>query len=224
MNKGKKLVVYGIGETAEMIADYFIHDSSYEVVAFTVDRQYLDKGSLLGIPVVPVDEVVARYPPSEHHMFAAASFGKLNRVRTGMYRKAKEMGYTIASYVNSKAFVWHNVQIGENVFIFEENVVQYKVRIGNNVILWSGNHIGHQTTIEDNCFISSHVVISGFCTIGANSFLGVNTSFNDGVNFGKDSVTGNGTIIVRDTEPGSIYVGNPAKRMKSSYEAFQVEP
>ena len=141
-----------------------------------------------------------------------------------MYRKAKAAGYSCPSYVNSQAFKWHNVELGENVFVFEENVLQYKVRIGNNVILWSGNHIGHQTVIEDNCFISSHVVISGFCTIGANSFLGVNTSFNDGVNFGKDNVTGNGTIIVRDCEPGGIYVGNPAKRIRSSYESFQVDP
>lgn len=224
MHKTKKLVVYGIGETAEMIADYFIHDSVYEVVTFTVDREYVNAESLLGLPIVPFDEVVAKYPPASHEMFAAASFGKLNRVRTSMYQKAKASGYTCASYVNDHAFVWHNVEMGENVFVFEENVIQYKVKIGNNVILWSGNHIGHQTVIEDNCFISSHVVISGFCTIGANSFLGVNTSFNDGVKFGKDSVTGNGTIIVRDTEPGSIFVGNPAKRIKSSYEAFQVEP
>jgi sugar O-acyltransferase (sialic acid O-acetyltransferase NeuD family) len=224
MTKEKKLVVYGSGETAEIIADYFQRDSSFEVVAFTVDREFLQEETLLGLPVVAFDEVATRFPPSTHHMFAAASFGRLNRNRTAMYAKAKASGYTCASYVNSHAFIWHNVELGENVFVFEENVLQYKVRIGNNVILWSGNHIGHQTVIEDNCFISSHVVISGFCTIGSNSFLGVNTSFNDGVKFGKDSVTGNGTIIVRDTEPGSIFVGNPAKRIKSSYEAFKVEP
>lgn len=224
MNKDKKLVVYGIGETAEIVADYFNHDSSYEVVAFTVDREYLKEETLLGLPVIPLDEVTSKFPPASHQMFAAASFGKLNRGRTAMYKKAKALGYTLASYVSSHAFVWHNVEIGDNVFIFENNVIQYKVKIGNNVILWSGNHIGHQTVIEDNCFISSHVVISGFCTIGSSSFLGVNTSFNDGVKFGKDSVTGNGTIIVRETEAGSIFVGNPAKRMKSSYEAFNVEP
>ncbi len=224
MNKEKKLVVYGTGETAEIVADYFNHDSAYEVVAFTVDREYLKEETVLGLPVIPLDEVVAKYPPASHEMFAAASFGRINRNRTGMYNKAKALGYKMASYVSSHAFVWHNVQIGENVFIFENNVVQYKVKIGNNVILWSGNHIGHQTVIEDNCFISSHVVISGFCTIGSSSFVGVNSSFNDGVKFGKDSITGNGTIIVRDTEPGSIFVGNPAKRMKSSYEAFNVEP
>lgn len=224
MNKEKKIVIYGNGETAEIVSEYFKYDSPYEVVAFTVDCEFLNADNLLGLPVIPFNQVSELYPPSSHEMFAAASFGKLNRIRTAMYLKAKSKGYTLASYVSSHAFVWNNVEIGDNVFIFENNVIQYKAKIGNNVILWSGNHIGHQTVIEDNSFISSHVVISGFCTIGTNSFLGVNTSFNHGVNFGKDSVTGNGTIIVRETESGSIFVGNPAKRIKSSYEAFNIEP
>ncbi len=220
----EKLIIYGIGETAEIVADYFIHDSNYDVVAFTVDKEYKTIDTLLGRPVLDLEEVKEKYRPNEHKMFAAASFGNLNTTRQKMYEKGKEMGYDFATYVNSKAFVWHNVEIGENSFIFEENVLQYKVKIGNNVILWSGNHIGHQTVIEDNCFISSHVVISGFCKIGRNSFLGVNTSFNDEIAFGKYGVTGNGTIIVKNTEEGSIYVGNPAKKIKSSYEVFGIIP
>lgn len=218
----QKLVIYGIGETAEIVADYFIHDSDYEVVGFTVDRQFLEADSLMGKPVIPFEEIDSVFNTDEVEMFVAASFSRLNRVRASMYQKAKAKGYRCASYVSSNAFVWHNVQMGENVFIFENNVVQYKVRIGNNVILWSGNHIGHQTVIEDNCFVSSHVVISGFCKIGMNSFLGVNSSFNDGIDFGLDGVTGNGTVIVKNTKPGMIYVGNPAKAIKSSYEAFGV--
>lgn len=223
-NKDKKLIIYGSGETAEIIADYFTHDSAYEVLAFTVDKQYLTYDKLMDLPVVAFEDVEKNYSPDEVEIFVAASFGKLNRIRSGMYKKAKGKGYKCASFVSSKAFVWHNVEIGENVFIFEENVVQYKVKIGNNVILWSGNHIGHQTIIGDNCFISSHVVISGFCRIGENSFLGVNSSFNDGIDFAKDGVTGNGTVIVKNTEPGMVYVGNPAKAIKTSYEAFKVLP
>lgn len=224
MKKDKKLVVYGIGETAEIVADYFKHDSDFEVVGFTVDKAYLKQEELFGLPVVPFEEVEKTFDAEDHYMFAAASFGKLNRTRTEMYHKAKAKGYTMATYVSSKAFVWHNVEIGENSFIFEHNVLQYHVKVGNNVILWSGNHIGHRTKIEDNCFISSHVVISGFCTIGANSFLGVNSSFNDEINFGKDGVTGNSTVVVKHTEPGKIYVGSPAKAIKSSYEAFSINP
>jgi sugar O-acyltransferase (sialic acid O-acetyltransferase NeuD family) len=220
--KNKKLVVYGIGETAEIIGDYFQRESDYEVVGFAVDKEYKTIDSLLDRPVLSYEEAISKYPPHSHDMFAAASFGKLNRNRTEMYQKAKAAGYKCASFVHKSAFIWHNVSVGENVFVFEENVLQYKVKIGNNVILWSGNHIGHQTVIEDNCFISSHVVISGFCTIGENSFLGVNSSFNDGINFGKDCVTGNSTVVVKNTEDGGIYVGSPAKRIKSSYETFNL--
>lgn len=224
MEKSKKLIVYGTGETAEIIADYFKHDSDYEVVAYTVDKEFRTSDSLNNLPIVDFEEVIEVYPPSEYEMFAAASFGKLNTLRQKMYEKGKAKGYKFASYVNSSAFIWHNVMIGENTFIFEENVLQYKVKIGNNVILWSGNHIGHQTEIEDHCFISSHVVISGFCRIGRNSFLGVNSSFNDEIIFGKYGMTGNGTILVKNTEEGSIYVGSPAKKIKSSYEVFDVTP
>lgn len=224
MIKDKKLVIYGIGETAEIVADYFNHDSHFEVVGFTVDKEFIKQNELFGLPVVPFENVEKVFEVEKYYMFAAASFGKLNRIRTEMYQKAKDKGYRMASYVSSKAFVWHNVEIGENSFVFENNVLQYKVKVGNNVILWSGNHIGHQTKIEDNCFISSHVVISGFCIIGTNSFLGVNSSFNDEIVFGRDGVTGNSTVIVKNTEPGRIYVGSPAKGIKSSYEAFSINP
>ena len=56
----------------------------------------------------------------------------------------KAKGYAAATYVSSRAFVWHNVVLGDNVFIFESNVVQHHASIGNDVILWSGNHIGHR--------------------------------------------------------------------------------
>ena len=224
MNKAKKIVIYGIGETAQIISDYFNYDSEYEVVAYCVDNEFYKEKILNGIPVVDIDKITEIYPPGEFSMFAAASFGQINTIRERMYEKGKKLGYQFASYVNSKAFIWHNVQIGENTFIFEGNVLQFNVKIGNNVILWSGNHIGHQSEIGDHCFISSHVVISGYCKIGRNSFLGVNSSFNDEINFGKYGITGNGTIVVKDTEEGSIYVGNPAKKIKSSYDLYGVIP
>ena len=102
------------------------------------------------------------------------------------------------------------MEIGENCFVFENNVLQYGVRVGNNVVLWSGNHIGHQTRIGDNCFVSSHVVVSGFCDIGANSFLGVNSTLADNLVVAPDTVIGAGAVVVRHTESGQVYKGNPA--------------
>jgi len=220
--KNKKLVIYGTGETAEIAADYFNKDSSYQVVAFTVDMEFQERSKINNIPVYEFENILNLFPPSKYEMFVAASFAKLNQVRTNMYKKAKSKGYKLANYISSRAFIWHNVKLGDNIFIFENNVIQYNAEIGNNVILWSGNHVGHQTIIEDNCFVSSHVVISGFCKIRKNCFIGVNSSFNDGIDFAKNSITGNSTVIVKNTDPGQVYIGNPAKSIKSSYEAFNI--
>jgi sugar O-acyltransferase (sialic acid O-acetyltransferase NeuD family) len=223
LNK-QKLIIVGDGETAEIAYEYFTHDSNYTVAAFAVEKDYLKKTSLFGLPVVAFESLENQFDPRNYKAYVAVSFNQLNRVRTRLYKQTKQKGYTLASYVSSKAFVWHNVEIGENCFIFENNVLQYHVKIGNNVTLWSGNHIGHRTVIGDNCFISSHVTISGSCEVGENCFLGVNACFIGGVKIAKDCVVGAGAVVLGDTLERHVYVGNPAKPLpgKSSFDSFHV--
>jgi sugar O-acyltransferase (sialic acid O-acetyltransferase NeuD family) len=200
-----KLVIIGMGETAEIAYEYFTHDSDFEVAGFSVEKAYLTGEELHGLPVVPMEELEAHYPPTDFTAFVAVSSTRLNRLRTRLYRELKGRKYTFASYISSRAFVWKNAEIGENCFIFEHNTVQPFVRIGNNVILWSGNHIGHNTVIRDNCFIASHVVISGFCEIGENCFLGVNSTIINNITVAKDCFIGAGALIQKNTEEGKVY-------------------
>ncbi|HEX8070893.1 MAG TPA: acetyltransferase [Pyrinomonadaceae bacterium] len=218
-----KIVIVGDGETAELAYEYFTHDSEHEVVAFAVEREYAKKDRLFDLPVVHFEEVERRYPPAEHKAFVAISYTKLNRVRARLYAAAKAKGYECVSYVSSRAFVWRNVEIGENCFIFEHNVVQYAVKIGHNVVLWSGNHIGHQTVLRDNVFISSHVVVSGYCEVGENCFLGVNASVANNVRIARDCLIGMGAVIHKDTQARQVYVGNPGKPVKDSFAVYGLE-
>lgn len=154
----------------------------------------------------------------------AISYTKLNRVRARLYSEAKLKGYGLVSYISSRAFVWRNVEIGDNCFIMENNVLQYAVRVGNNVVLWSGNHVGHQSVIHDNVFVSSHVVISGYCEIGENSFLGVNSCLANNISIARDCLIGMGAVVNKSTEEGKVYVGNPAKPARvDSFTAFGVK-
>lgn len=222
--KKEKLIIVGAGEFAEIAYEYFTYDSPYQVVAFSVEKDFLEKKELFGLPVVPFEELERLYDPLKHKIFVAVTYTQLNRLRTRLYKEAKRKGFSAVSYASSNAFVWRNVKIGENCFIFENNVVQYHVEIGNNVILWSGNHIGHRTKIKDNCFISSHVVVSGYCKVGENSFLGVNSCIADFTKIAKDCIIGAGAVIIKGTEEGKVYVGNPAKPLeKSSFAAFKVK-
>lgn len=221
---GRKLVIVGDGEFGEIAYEYFTHDSPYDVVGFAVEEKYRQRDDLFGLPVVPFEQVQDSHPASDHDIFVAITNTQLNRVRKRLYLAAKDKGYRIATYVSSRAFVWHNVEIGENSFIFENNVLQYHVKVGANCVLWSGNHVGHRTVIRDNVFITSHAVISGYCDIGDSCFLGVNSTFGDHVTIPDDCIIGMGSSVVKDLkEPGLVYIGNPAKPMgKTSYEAFGV--
>jgi sugar O-acyltransferase (sialic acid O-acetyltransferase NeuD family) len=205
MQKSKEIVIFGAGETAHLAYEYFTHDSDFQVVAFSVDPEYMTETEFLGLPVLNSDEITNRFPPDSYGAFVAASSGKLNRVRRSVYERTRSLGYDLVSYVSSQAFVWHNVMIGENCFILEDNTLQPFVEIGNNVVLWSGNHVGHRSVIKDHCFVSSHCVISGFCTINESCFLGVNCTLENNLEVGEDNFIGAGAIIRKSTSPKDFY-------------------
>jgi sugar O-acyltransferase (sialic acid O-acetyltransferase NeuD family) len=216
----KPLVIVGAGEFAMIANEYFTHDSDFDVQAFSVETAYLKKPTLEGRPVIPYEDIEAHYPPGECDVFVAIPASQLNRLRRRFYEDLKLKGYQFATYISSHAFVWRNAKIGQNTFIFENNVIQPYVTIGDNCILWSGNHVGHRTVIHNHVFIASHSVISGYCDIGESCFIGVNTTFNDGVKVGESAVIGSGALVARDAEAGKVYVGTPARAVpnKSSMD------
>lgn len=220
MDKTKKLIIVGDSGFAEIAHEYFEADSSYEVVAFSVERDYLKKEELRGLPVVPFEELEIRFDPTIHEIYVAATYTQLNRLRARLSSAAKAKGYKLASYISSRTFVWRNVEIGEHCFIFEDNTVQPFVKIENNVVLWSGNHIGHHSIIRDNCFIASHVVISGFCDIGENSFIGVNATLANNVILGRDNWVGPNIVIMKNTEAGALYRTEQPEPAKISTTRF----
>jgi len=207
VQKNQKLVIVGDSAFAEIAYEYFTHDSEYEVVAFAVEREFIKRESLFGLPVVPFETMEENFSPASHRFYAALVYTQKNRLRMRLYEAARAKGYAPASYVSPHAFVWRNVRLGEHVFIFENNVIQPFVTVGSNVVLWSGNHIGHHSTIHDDCFISSHVVVSGFCAVGAACFMGVNSTVANNVNIGARCVVGAGATILADVPDETVAVG-----------------
>ena len=60
---GRKLIIVGAGETAEIAYEYFTHDSPHAVAAFAVEGAYLSKSDMYGLPIVALETLVERYPP-----------------------------------------------------------------------------------------------------------------------------------------------------------------
>lgn len=223
--KTRKLVLFGDSAFAEIAYEYFTYDSEYEVVAFTVSKEYIRKDILFGLPVVPFEEVQDKFPCSRFDMHIAIVYSQMNRIRIRFYNEAKAKGYNLVNYISSRAFVWRNVMFGDNCFVFEDNTIQPFVHIGSNNVFWSGNHIGHHSTLGSHNFVSSHVVVSGFCKVGDANFVGVNSTVGNNINLGSDCFIGSFVHIIKDVQSGAIIKGIPNKASEAtSWEIFDIEP
>lgn len=220
MQKKKKVVIFGVLDTAELAHFYLLHDSEYEVAAFAVHQQYIKENNFKGLPVVAFENLETVFPPSDYFLFAPMTAKNMNRLRESVYLEGKKKGYSYISYISSKATVFQN-PIGENCFILEDNTIQPFTTIGNNVVLWSGNHIGHHGRIDDHVFFTSHVVLSGHCHVHSHCFFGVNATIRDYTKLAQGTLVAMGASITKDTEEWGVYIGNPAKK-KEATNSFDV--
>lgn len=210
----RDIIIFGTGQIAEVADFYFEHDTAYRVAAFVVDATFLKEDTFRGRPVVALEGVAQSFPPGNFAAFVAVSYVQLNELRREKVRALRELKYSLVSYVSSRATIFPDFQVGENVFILEDNTIQPFARIGHNVTLWSGNHIGHHAIIEDDCFLASHIVVSGGAQIGAGSFVGVNVTIRDHVTIGRKCVLGAGALILEDAADEGVYAPRGTERAK----------
>ena len=216
------IVLFGAGDIARLAHFYFTTDSPHEVVAFTVDSAYCHGAVFQGLPLVPFEGIVERYPPSEYAMFVALSYARMNQLRAEKYQQAKARGYSLVNYVSSRCSFLTRESIGDNCFILEDNTIQPFVAIGDDVTLWSGNHIGHDATIGDHTFISSHVVVSGHVKVGRRCFLGVNATLRNSIQLGDETLVGAGAVVMKSTKPKSVYLGSRSEQWTKSSDQVEL--
>ena len=139
-------------------------------------------------------------------------------------------------------------QFGNNCFLADNAVVVGEVIMGDNCTVWfnavvrgdvNSITIGNNTNIQDgavihgtfqksktvignNVSIAHNAVVHG-CTIEDNVLIGIGAIVLDDAVIGTGSVIAAGAIILPKTkvEPGSVYAGVPAKKVKEIGEEMK---
>ena len=215
-----KVVIFGAAEAAVLMHFYLTHDSPHEVVAFTVDRDFLKEETLCGLPVVPFEDIESTYPSSDYKMFVAMFYGRVNRTRAENHSQAKAKGYQLISYISSRAVTWPGLVVGDNCFIGEACAIGPFVKIGNDVSIHLGSVVGHESIIKDHCFLAAHAVILGCVTLEPYCFLGGNSTIVNNVTIARGCIIGAGVSISKNTQERGVYVGTPAGLLPKSSDAI----
>lgn len=213
----KKVVIFGIGDSAELAKYYLETDPKYiniyEVVGFCIDKEYRKTDLFLGKPLINFEDIEEIFPPEEYYLFNTLGYSKINTLREKKYLEGKEKGYKYINYISSKAIVLGEVD-GENNFIEEGAIIQPFSKIGNNNVIRYGSAIGHHSEIQSNCFIAPKVSIAGRVLIKNNCFLGISSTILDHLVLEERTLAGGGTLIRRNTEKEQVIIGNDSIKIK----------
>ena len=127
-------------------------------------------------------------------------------------------------FLADNAVVVGEVSMGDHCTIWFNAVVRgdvHSITIGNNTNIQDGAiiHCTYQkakTIIGSNVSIAHNAVVHG-CTVEDNVLIGMGAIVMDDAIIGTNSVIAAGAIVLPGTkvEPGSIYAGIPAKRIKA---------
>lgn len=134
---------------------------------------------------------------------------------------------------NGKVVLENDVRTGSEVWLVSAN--EQELRVGANTVLGSYSIFngGHGLTIGPNCIFAGFVYINtsdhnfskekpireqgyfgGPVVIGEDVWLGGHCFVNKGVNIGKGTVVGAGSIVIKNLPEYKIVVGNPAKVLR----------
>lgn len=220
----RPIIIFGCNSFASLIWYCVTHDTIRKVIAFTVDNNRFSKNKHEKLPVITFEKIANEYQPELHEILVPIGWTEINGIRRSRFEKAKQMGYNLGSYISSHATVWPDTLITENCMIFEKAVVQPFVQLGENIIIRSGANIGHHSIVGNHCFIASGVVTGGNVHIGEQCFIGLGATLRDNIHIAPRCLIGAGAVVLSDTEPDGVYVGNPARRIsKTSLEATMVK-
>jgi acetyltransferase-like isoleucine patch superfamily enzyme len=116
-------------------------------------------------------------------------------------------------------------EIGKNVNINAQVMIENKVKIGNDVTIKPGVQVWDGVTIEDNVMVGPNVTFTNDLkprskntnfkllktTIKKGASIGANATIIGGITIGQYAMIGAGAVVTKNIPPYTLWIGNPAK-------------
>ncbi|HTF05137.1 MAG TPA: NeuD/PglB/VioB family sugar acetyltransferase [Bacteroidia bacterium] len=216
----KELVIFGVGKIADVVYYYAKNECGFTVAAFTADAAFATGNGFDGLPLVPFEELKAKYPPEKYDLFVAVGYHDMNRLRQQKCAEAIAMGYHLVSVVSPHSRVPSNVKVGANCFIMPPAIVHPCVTLGDNTFVWSGALVGHHSEVGANCWITSGSNIGGNVRIGENCFLAMNATIAHSVNTGAACFIGANALVTKHLTDKQVVIAENHKPIKLNSDQF----
>ncbi len=136
--------------------------------------------------------------------------------------KSKKIGNNTSIWQN--CVILENASIGSNCNICFSSFIENDVVIGNNVTIKNGVYLWDGITLQNNVFVGPNVTFTNDLyprskdhinplktLIKEGASLGANSTILCGIEIGKFSMIGAGSIVTKSIPDYALFLGSPAK-------------
>ncbi len=212
------LLIHGTGTLGKLLYSELKNDSDYCIKAFICDDKYYSSNIFMGDkPVYKTSEIEKYFSQDDVEVISTGVYSSL-RERYNSYLNIKSKGYSFINFISKNAIVADDIEIGENNIIFSGVYLDYFGKIGNCNVIRPNTYIGHNFNINNGVYIAPGCNIAGYSQIEDLSFIGIGSTILERKTISKETLIGAASLVTKDTEPYSKYVGSPAKKIKTHEE------
>lgn len=120
----------------------------------------------------------------------------------------------LVSIIHPSACIAENVDIRSGALIGAFVTCQPGSIVGRYATIRSGANLGHDAVMHDFCYLGPNATLCGRAILNKGAHAGPNSVVIDGLSLGDFSVLAAGAAAMRSTEDDSVWMGNPARRVK----------
>lgn len=205
-----KLIIIGAGGHGRVVADCALATGEYQEIVFLDDCYPQRKDNALWTIVGKVQEFTKYLDDA---VFIVA-FGN-NQLRQTILSQLKSANARVVSITHPSAVICPHTKIALGVVVCANATINIGANIDEGCIINTGSTIEHDCNIGEFVHISPNAAIAGGVSIGKLSWLGINSTVIECLTLAPNTQVGAGSVIICNTTANSLYVGVPAKCIKT---------
>lgn len=217
----KGVIIFGTSEYSEYVYYTIKAEKNLNVLAFTLSKDYLPEEDFCGLPVYPFEELNDKIN-SPFHILISVGYKKMNEGREIIYKKCKELGYDVCTYISSRS-ICDSDEIGEGCIIMPTAYIPPCTKLGVCNIINMGTYITHTGEIGDFNWFAATIVMGGNIKMGSNCFIGMGCTLKNGITVGSKVFLGANSYLSDDAKDNLVYIGAPAENKRGLKSSIVID-
>lgn len=224
MKREIKVIIFGAGPHAGVIADIFMNMKGYKLTRFLEKDDIYDTSGVktkqvtrnMSFPILPDREIFKNHFKSRSERLIVGIGYNLISAREKVVKKLKSKNFLFCSAIHPKSIIADSALIGEGTAVMAGAIVNPFARIGNHAVINTGAVVDHDCAIGDNTFVQPGAHLAGSVRVGQNSIIGIGANIKDGIEIGSNVIIGGGAFVNKNVPDNTVYAGVPAKKLRDN--------